>query len=155
MNRKIVTGLLLLFLTITGMYAQQDSSCIMGTWKLISLKHNEKEIKLAQEDSVLRLKFITQSSFVWIQYLKRNKIIRNSVGGTYTLKGTDYVENINFVGVGLIESLGASNAFKVKIVDNKMYLSGKLSTGMIIDEIWQRTDKEMIKNKDLTMSGLK
>jgi hypothetical protein len=152
MNRKITTSLLFLFLVISSMNAQQDSSSIMGTWKLITLKHGEKEIKIAPEDSIQRLKFITQNSFVWIQYLKRNKIVRNSIGGTYTFNGNIYVENINFVGLGSIESLGASNAFKVKIIEDKMYLSGKLSTGVFVDEIWQRLDKK-ISNK--TLSSIK
>ena len=113
---------------------------IMGTWKLISLKQGAKEIIISPEDSIQRLKYITKSHFVWIQYLKNTRVIRNSAGGTYTFKGNDYIENHEFVGFGSMDFLNKIYAFKVYIIDNKMYLSGLLSTGIYIDEIWQRLD---------------
>lgn len=140
MKTKITTSLFFLFLVIFSIYAQQDSSKIIGTWKLISLKHENKEILISSEDSIQRIKFITQSNFVWIQYLKNTKVVRNSLGGSYTFKDNNYVEKINFVGLGNIDLIDAINTFKVKFVDDQMYISGKLSTGVFIDEIWKKMD---------------
>ena len=144
MNRKNSTILLLLFFVIFSSFAQEESSKILGTWKLISLKQGDKVINISPDDSIQRIKFITQSNFVWIQYLKSTKIVRNSAGGAYSYDGSKYIENYNFVGCGSLDFLNRKHTFNVSVNGDKLYLTGKLysskSDSIKIDEIWKRID---------------
>jgi len=144
MKRKFTSCLILLLFVTFSVYAQQESQKILGTWKLISLKQGDKVIRISPEDSIQRIKYITQSNFVRIQYLKNTKIVRNSAGGGYTYDGTNYHEKYFFVGFGSIDFLDRQHTFKVKIVDDLLYLTGKLysstSDSIKIDEIWRRID---------------
>jgi hypothetical protein len=145
MNRKNSTIFVLLFFTVFSSFAQKDTSKIQGTWKLISLKQGDKVINISSDDSIQRIKYITQSNFVWIQYLKSTKIVRNSAGGAYTYDGSKYIENYNFVGCGSLDFLNRKHTFNVTVNGDKLYLTGKLysshSDSIKIDEIWKRIDK--------------
>lgn len=144
MKTKITSSLILALFVTFSTYAQQESQKILGAWKLISLKQGDKIINISPEDSIQRIKYITQSNFVWIQYLKKTKIVRNSAGGSYTYDGVTYKEKVLFAGFGSIDFLNRLHTFNVKIVDNLLYQTGNLysstSDSVKIDEIWKRID---------------
>jgi hypothetical protein len=85
MKTKIGTILFLLFSVVIFINAQQDYSKIIGTWKLVSYKYGDNETKQTP-DSIQKIKLITQTTFTWVKYSVKDKIIKNSAGGTYIWK---------------------------------------------------------------------
>jgi hypothetical protein len=138
MKFKFYLLLLVLFLMV-GLHinAQSASNSIIGTWKLISLKQNGKVIP---NGKFVRMKFISKKNFTWVQSSTETRIIRNAAGGTYTYDGKKYTEKITFVGIGVVEYLDKTASFTVTVKDNKLYQSGRLPTGEIISEVWERMD---------------
>lgn len=135
MKTKIATSLVLFFLVISCMNTVEKPSAILGTWKMESYKYGDNEMK-ASPDSIQMVKLITPTYFTWIHYKTKDKIVWNSAGGTYTFDGDNYIENIDFGGYGMSSYLGKTQTFKVKIENDKMYLSGALSDGYKIEEVW-------------------
>ena len=135
MKTKVLTWLVLLFLLISCNNSEQESSKILGTWRLSTYKYGERE-KQTLPDSVLRIKLINQTHFTWVQYMSNRKIVSTSAGGSYTLEGENYTERIDFAGMGMTPYLGKKQIFKLKFDQNKMYLSGNLSDNLKIEEVW-------------------
>lgn len=122
--------------------AQVQTSSILGTWKLVSYNYGGgDELNPASPNSE-RIKFITEKNFNWVNYSGTDKIVTNSAGGSYTYSGEDYTEKIEFGGQGMAGFIGKEQKFKVKINNNKMELSGELSNGLRIKELWERMDSE-------------
>lgn len=138
MKTKIATSLFLFFSIVMCINAQQDYSKIIGSWKLVSYKYGDNETKFTP-DSVQKIKLITQTAFTWVEYLTKDKIIRAAAGGTYIWKGDNYIENLDF-GLGLNSFIGKMQIFTIKVEDDKIQISGQLSNGLKIDEIWKKVE---------------
>ena len=64
-------------------------------------------------------------------------------GGSYTLKGDDYVETPEYgLGDTLDQLKGKPQEFKGKVEGNKWHHTGKLSSGTTIEEVWERVEKK-------------
>jgi len=113
---------------------------IVGTWRLVSAKYGGQESKLPQVATML--KHVTPAQFMWAMYGKDGKVTR-ALGGTYTLKGDEYVE-IPEYGVGSVLDLlkGKPQVFTCKVEGNKWYHTGKISDGTTIEEVWERVEKK-------------
>ena len=85
-----------------------------------------------------RLKMLTATHFTWVDFDTASGKIGSSAGGTYTLKDGVYTETINFVGDGMEPYLGKKQEMTIKVDGDKLFQSGHLSTGLKIEEIWQR-----------------
>lgn len=138
MKTKITISLFMLFSIVMFINAQQDNSKIIGTWKLESYKYGDNETKFVP-DSVQKVKLITQTTFTWINYLTKDKIVRSSAGGTYIWKNNNYIENIDF-GLGMYGFIGKVQIFTIKIDDKKMQIAGTLSNNIKIEEIWRKIE---------------
>ena len=118
--------------------SQSQSSPIMGTWRLVSYNYGGgEELNLVSGDSE-RIKFITETNFTWVQYVGTDRIVINSAGGSYVFSGDSYTESIEFGGKGMASYIGKVQEFNVKIENNKMELSGELSDGLKIKEVWEK-----------------
>jgi hypothetical protein len=135
MKTKIGILVALLFLAIFSIYAQQESSKALGTWKLFSFKYGDREEQTAS-DSFQRVKLITKTHFAWVKYSTNERIVTDSAGGRCEIDGENYIENIDFAGADMTDYLGKKQTFKLKFAGNKMYLSGNLSDNLKIDEVW-------------------
>jgi hypothetical protein len=113
---------------------------LIGTWKLISAKWGGKEIKFPE--GATRIKHMTSAQFMWAHYDKDGKV-GGGWGGTYTLKGDEYIEVPEY-GVGGVPDLykGKPQEFKWKVEGNKWYHTGKLNSGLTIEEVWERVQKK-------------
>src|SRR6266404_5069649 len=114
---------------------------LVGTWKLISAKYGEREQKFPE--GITMVKHVTPTQFMWAMYDQDGTVTR-AAGGGYTLKGEEYEETTEY-GVGdefkaLLK--GKTHPFKWKIEKNRWHHSGKLSTGLTIDEVWERVEKK-------------
>lgn len=116
----------------------KKQNSLVGTWKLVSAKWGEKEAKLAEEITIL--KHVTPTHFMWVRYDKDGKVLV-ALGGSYTVKGKMY-EEIPEYGTGLDRLKGNAQSFKWRVDGNKWYHNGKLSTGLTIEEVWERVEKK-------------
>jgi hypothetical protein len=139
MKRNIVIVLFSAFLFVLNVNAQQKPSEILGTWKLVSYKYGESDIKFAT-DSFQRIKLITPTYFTWIHYSNKDKMVSEMAGGTYTLTGGDYVEKIGFGGNSMRAYFNTEQAFKLKFENGKMYQFGVMTDNQRIEEIWEKID---------------
>jgi len=139
-NRLIIIATVLGLALAIGLAAQPDStkSTHLGTWELASLKYGDAQDFTGFPKSQRRLKFITPNHFTWVQYDTAGKKVQGVAGGSYTLAEDTYTETIEFVDDGMSSYLGGKHAFKIKIDGDKFFLSGQLSDGLKIEEIWRR-----------------
>jgi hypothetical protein len=114
---------------------------LVGTWKVVSAKYGGKEVK--RPKGFTHLKHVTPTQFMWAIYGEDGKVVA-ALGGIYTLKGDEYVETPEYgVGEGLLDQLkGKAQVFKWKVEGNKWYHTGKLSSGLTIEEVWERVEKK-------------
>ncbi len=110
---------------------------LVGTWRCVSAKYGGQEVK--RPDGYTQLKHVTPAQFMWATYDKDGKV-EAALGGAYTLKGTEYVETPEYgLGEGLLDQLkGKPQTFTWKVEGNKWYHTGKLSSGLTIEEVWER-----------------
>jgi hypothetical protein len=109
---------------------------LMGTWKMVSYKYGTGE-KTAWPDDVKAIKLITPGHFTWIHYTTKDNTVYDSAGGTYVFDGVNYTENVEFGAKAMVHYFGKSQ-FKIKIEGDQMFLSGSLSDGYKIEEVWKK-----------------
>jgi hypothetical protein len=111
---------------------------IIGTWQLDSYKYGTSSSSFTTiTPDRPHIKLITENRFLWVTYDAGTKKILESAGGQYTLDGENYIESIDY-GFSMDEYLGTKSKFKIKVEDGMFYLSGVLSDGYKIEEIWQK-----------------
>jgi hypothetical protein len=138
MKTKIITSIFLLFSIVMFMNAQQDYSKIIGTWKLVSYKYGDNDMKQTP-DSIQKIKLITQTTFTWVKYSAKDKNITNSAGGTYIWKDDNYIENLAF-GLKMTGFIDKMQIYKIKIDDQNMQITGELSNNLKIVENWKKVE---------------
>jgi hypothetical protein len=113
---------------------------LLGTWKCVSAKFDGQEVN--RPAGYTQLKHVTPAQFMWAIYDGEGKV-EAALGGTYTLKGNEYVEMPEYgVGTVLDQLKGKPQAFKWKVEGNKWYHTGKLSSGLTIEEVWERVERK-------------
>lgn len=118
----------------------KPSSKLIGTWKCISAKYDGKEVK--RPEGYTQLKHVTPTSFMWAIYDGDGKLAA-ALGGSYKLKGDEYVETPEYgTGDGLENLKGKAQEFKLKVDGNKWHHTGMLSSGLTIEEVWERVTKK-------------
>jgi hypothetical protein len=111
---------------------------ISGTWKLESYRYGNSSSKFISASADRpRVKLITDNGFQWSSYDVSTKRITESAGGSYTLEGDSYTEILEY-GFNMEPYVGTQSNFKIKVEDDMLFLTGKLSTGYPIEEVWQR-----------------
>jgi hypothetical protein len=78
---------------------------------------------------------------MFVDFDKDGKFI-DAFGGPYTLKGEKYEETLEY-GVGEVFKMlkGKPQSFSCKVEGAKWYHNGTLSSGLTIEEVWERVDK--------------
>jgi len=145
--------------------SEEEETSLIGTWELV------KTLEIGHEDSTSRrnteekyyLKHITPTHFTWIEYDRQDDELLGAGGGTYTLVGNTYTEDIQFYYPPGSNELGQAIPFKVEFEDGLWHHTGYAKimefdpeTGnvivvdsAIIDELWNRTDVEPNDNQQL------
>src|SRR5262245_16153893 len=108
---------------------------LVGTWKLVSARYGGQEGQFPEGPT--RVKPVTPTQFMWASYDKDGKV-DSALGGSYTLVGNKYEETPEY-GVGdVLEALkGKPQSFEWKVEGNKWHHTGKLSSGLTIEEVWE------------------
>ena len=113
---------------------------LVGTWKCVSAKYGGEEVK--RPEGYTQLKHVTPAQFMWALYDGEGKVVA-ALGGSYTLKGNEYVEMPEYgMGSGLDQLKGKPQAFTWKVEGTKWHHTGKLSTGLSIEEVWVRVERK-------------
>jgi hypothetical protein len=113
---------------------------LVGTWKVVSAKYGGKDVN--RPEGYTHLKHVTPTQFMWVIYDGEGKV-EAALGGSCTVKGDDYVEMPEYGMGGVLEQLkGKPQPFKWKVEGNKWYHTGKLSSGLTIEEVWERVEKK-------------
>src|SRR5204863_2798541 len=89
-----------------------------------------------------RLKHVTPTQYMWVSYDADGKV-DEALGRTYTLRGQSYEETPEY-GVGDVLQMlkGKPQSFECKVEGNQWYHTGKLSTGLTVEEVWERVEKK-------------
>ena len=147
MNVTISRVLLTIALAITSAAARADDPpvvakphALVGTWKMVSAKYGGRERDLPAE--MTTLKHVTPTQFMWASYDKDGKVTRTA-GGSYSVQGETY-EEVPEYGISSDFDLIKDKAqtFKWKIEGNKWYHNGQLSSGLTIEEVWERIENK-------------
>ena len=143
MNKLVAATIISLALTtIPGAEApgagKVQAAALVGTWEMVSTKYGDATESSPPPENLKAMKFITPTHFIWARYDPKTKTISNSMGGTYTLTGSDYVEMPEFAFKGMERFTGKAQKFTLKIEGDKWIQSGVLSNGNKIEEIWRR-----------------
>ncbi|WP_082161564.1 hypothetical protein [Rufibacter radiotolerans] len=83
------------------------------------------------------IKILSGSRFQWIAYNVETKELSGTGGGTFTTQNGKYTEHIEFFSRDS-SRVGNQLTFDFDIIDGKWHHSGLSSTGVPIDEYWQR-----------------
>jgi hypothetical protein len=114
------------------------SESIQGTWKLVSTNYGSNPSGFTDLPAIIvRMKLITDTHFTWVGFSTIDKKVSSSAGGKYTLDGNTYTESIDF-GLNMDTYIGQKHAFTVKVEGDRLFMSGSLSDGLSIAEIWER-----------------
>jgi hypothetical protein len=133
----------ILVLATTAAWAQEPKETkaenkLIGTWKMVSAKYGETEMKFP--DGVTTLKHVTPTQFMWATFDK-DGIVSRTAGGRYTIKGDAYEETPEYGMSSDFDVIkGAAQKFTWKVEGNKWLHKGVLSNGLTIDEVWERIE---------------
>jgi hypothetical protein len=131
---------LAVILASTLAWAQEPKSenKLIGTWKMVSAKYGGSEFKFPEGTTTI--KHVTPTQFMWASY-DRDGVVSRTAGGSYTIKGETYEETPQY---GLSTDFdiikGKAQTFTWKIEGNKWIHKGALSSGLTIDEVWERVE---------------
>ncbi len=114
---------------------------LIGTWKLVSAKYGDEDAPALK--SLVTLKHVTPSGFVWLSYDAETRVVSRSAGGTYTVDGDKYIETPNY-GFGEDFDLirDKKQTFDLKMDGDTWHHRGALSNGLVIDEAWERCKRD-------------
>jgi hypothetical protein len=113
---------------------------LVGTWKLVSAKYGGQERKFPEGSTTI--KHVTPVQMIWLTHDKDGKITRAG-GGSYTLTGDEFTDTPEYgLGTSFDVVKGKTHKFKCKVEGNKWYHTGKLDSGLTIDEVWERVEKK-------------
>jgi len=139
-----ITAVVFLFTAVYGCSSAKmvsvvpEQVSIQGTWRLVMFKYGSSASAFTEVPAASqRLKMITDNYFIWVSVDSVKRTIGSSAGGRYTLEGNNYTEMLDF-GIGMSSYTGTQPTYTVKTEDDLLFLSGLLSPGYRIEEIWKR-----------------
>jgi len=141
----LVAAVALMIATTVGTAADPKSdaksgSALVGTWKCISAKYGGQEVN--SPEGFTHVKHVTPTHFIWAIYGADGKV-EDVLGGSIAIKGDQYVETPEYGTGTVLEQLkGKPQTFIWKVEGNKWHHTGKLSSGLAIEEVWERVEKK-------------
>ncbi len=140
-------GLGLITLTDAQSAGSQRSKDLVGTWILVG---TSGDVGLAPAEGG-RLKSLTDTHWSITQTDPKNGLVIFHHGGTYTLKGNDYVENVEFANASTTNLIGKAFKFAIKVEGDTLTLTG---IGNPWREVWKRaTPSKPHKSDSATLQG--
>ncbi|HLN20933.1 MAG TPA: hypothetical protein VK213_07575 [Bacteroidales bacterium] len=141
--KSTAAAILIILLTISFiacnkfLSASEKKIDLTGTWELDSYKYGNTDLFDHASIKPKRIKVITENTFMWVSYDTASHRLYSSAGGAYTLDNDNYTESIDF-GLGMDKYLGTKSIYKVKSEDDMLFITGELSDGLHIEEVWRK-----------------
>lgn len=95
--------------------SKQEINPIKGKWKLQKRKFDPDTVFTITPDSIEYMKIITDRSFVWCFYNKKDGAVVAMAGGSYELQGGSYLEHIEFSYPAEQNMAGSDIPFKCEV----------------------------------------
>ena len=147
MNRKILIIIMMTgFVSLSSLTGNcqttvsgygNSSAPHIGAWKLVSYKYSATGNFVSVPKGDKHIKLITETHFMWAQSDTATMKVSEMAGGEYTLKGNTYTESIDY-GIGMNNYLGRRQVFTLLVEGDQLFLSGMLSDGYHVEEVWKR-----------------
>jgi hypothetical protein len=113
---------------------------LVGTWKLASAKYGGQPFAFPEDFTTLKV--VTPGRYVVVIYNKEGKVAR-AAGGRYTLDGDKYEETPEFSTTENFDAIkGKPQTFKCRLDGDKWHHNGTMTSGMVVEEVWERADKK-------------
>jgi hypothetical protein len=113
---------------------------LVGSWKLASAKYRGQDF--AFPEGFTTMKIVTPTRYVLVIYGKDGSVARAS-GGTYKLVGDTYEETPEFSTTEGFDVLRSKpQIFKCKVEGDKWIHDGTLTSGMTVEEVWERAERK-------------
>jgi hypothetical protein len=140
---RMVGSLVLLVLGVVAFAAPRElenKSDLVGTWRLVSATYSGSGDRFDYvPDKLVHLKQITPTHFTVVTYEAESRKVTIVGGGPYSVEDRGYREKIEYaVGGSLPNLLGKQQSFSLRLEGDRWRLSGKLTDGPMIDELWER-----------------
>jgi hypothetical protein len=103
---------------------------IVGTWRPVS---ND-----TRTGSPLAIKHVTKTHFTWVVYDRTTKKVIDTAGGRFWVKDSSCSEQVEYYLGQDLSLLGKVQTLNCRVEQNRLFLSGVLTRGEKIDEIWER-----------------
>jgi hypothetical protein len=110
-------------IAFTDASGQINPRMMVGTWR-----HNA-------ENGQLKLKLLTPTHFLWVDFNERNHMVTSSLGGTYSVNNDVYTEHIQFQSGVENDYTGTDANFETTVDQKKLHIKG---TDNSYDEVWDR-----------------
>jgi len=138
----LLTAALFLFIAHLIAHAQEKvlSTRLIGTWKFVSGKYGGQQGDPGQGTT---LKHITPAHFMLVSYDAKTGKVTRAFGGTYVVDGALYKETPRYgFGEDFQTVRDQEHAFECKVEADRLYQTGKLASGLTIEEVWERVKPE-------------
>ncbi len=137
MKAKVLMLTALLFAAMC-VHAQKNPTKLVGTWKLLSAQYDGEDSIIPSE--LTYIKFYTPTHFCSVLYMK-DGLVKQAIGGTYSLVGEDCTEHVVFVEDKRARILNTKSTFKITVKKNKMEITGYYGDGTIpLKEVWEKIE---------------
>lgn len=108
-----------------------------GTWALVSFAYGEGGSVTKPVPGVRKIKLLTPDRFSWVEFDERSGRVLASVGGTYRIEGTKYIETIEYTLRAMAGGIRKQQVFEMSFEQGRLHLNGRLTNGQPIDEVWE------------------
>jgi len=138
--KTLLAILLLSAATSTSIFNHTEDN-IKGTWKCIRSRYGNSEMKDRSNEDVFKIFTATRWSSAF--YNKKEKKFDGAGGGTYTLKGELYIENVEYYSWDAA-TVGKTFNFTLKLENGMLHQTGTIEykgdPKYVIEEWYQRVD---------------
>ena len=116
----------------------KDQAKLVGTWTLVSAKYNGQDFIYPEGYKIIKL--VTPTHFATLTASEKDGSVGRAAGGIYTLVGETYTETPEYSTSENFEAMrGKPQSFNCKVEGKTWTHSGKLTNGMSIEEVYERT----------------
>jgi hypothetical protein len=143
MNARLLTAIGLMLVFPLGLLGEEPTpegqlaKELIGTWRMVSAKYGGSESELPTQLTVL--KHVTPTHMTWMRAVPDSGEVVAMACGKWKLDGDQYSEVPEFgMGSAFATVKGERHVFTCKIVGDRWHHTGKLATGLTIEEVWER-----------------
>jgi beta-lactamase regulating signal transducer with metallopeptidase domain len=142
----LFAGLGMVTLTDAEPAVAQIAKDLVGTWVLVGTPGNVGPAPAKGG----RFKNLTDSHWSATQTDPKTGVVIHHLGGTYTIKGTEYVEHVEFAGETAKDHIGKDSKFNLKLEGDTLTIIG---IGNPWKEVWKRSAAAPTKSDPDSLQG--